>query len=119
MDFHLQKTESLLGRLVGEFLSQEAGPQSLVTVTRVSFNEKSKHATVYLSVLPETQEVAALAFVKRQSSNLREYVRARAKLRILPVFEFLIDIGEKNRQRLEEISAEDTANKEDLNKSSN
>ena len=105
MTFHQEKIESLLARLVGEFLSHEAGPVSLITVTRVTFNEKSKHATVFLSVLPEDKEAGALAFAKRQSSELREYVREKAKLRILPIFEFVIDIGEKNRQKMDDISA--------------
>ncbi len=105
--FHQEKVESLLARLVGEFLSQEAGPVSLITVTRIAFNEKSKHATVFLSVLPEDKEANALAFAKRKSSELREYVRGKASLRILPIFEFVIDIGEKNRQRVEDISVLD------------
>jgi ribosome-binding factor A len=106
MDFHKEKTESLLARLVGEFLSHEAGPVSLITVTRVAFNEKSKHATVFLSVLPEDKEAGALAFAKRQSSELREYVREKAKLRVLPIFEFVIDIGEKNRQKVDGLTVE-------------
>ncbi len=106
MSFHQEKIESLLQKLVSEFLAHEAGPVSLITVTRITFNEKSKHATVMLSVLPEDKEQAALAFAQRQSSELREYVRSRAKLRVLPIFEFVIDIGEKNRQKVDNIAIE-------------
>lgn len=109
LNHHQEKVESLLARLVGEFLSHEAGPQSLITVTRIAFNEKAKSATVFITVLPETQEQAALAFAKRQSSDLREYVREHSKMGILPIFDFVIDIGEKNRQRVEDIAAQDEA----------
>ncbi len=107
MDHHQEKVESLLTKLVGEFLSHEAGPMSLITVTRIAYNEKTKGATVFISVLPETQEKAALAFAKRKSSDLREYVKKFVNMRSLPVFEFIIDVGEKNRQRVDDISSQD------------
>jgi len=106
-DHRQEKVESLLTRVVGEFLSHEAGPMSLITVTRVAYNEKTKGATVFISVLPEDQEKPALAFVKRKSSELREYVKKLVNMRSLPVFEFIIDIGEKNRQRVDDIAAMD------------
>lgn len=114
-EFHQEKTESLLARLVGEFLAHEAGPSSLITVTHVAYNEKAKQAAVFMTVLPETKEAAALAFAKRQSSDLREYVREHAKLRVLPVFSFAIDFGEKNRQRVDEISSMDAPQNADQN----
>ena len=103
-----EKIESLLVRLVGEFLSHEAGTQSLITVTRIAFNDKTKKASVFLTVLPEAQEKTALAFAKRKSSDLREFVKSRIDMRSLPVFDFVIDIGEKNRQMVEDISAQDS-----------
>ncbi len=102
-----EKVESLLARYVGEFLSHEAGPMSLITVTRVTYNPKTKKAIVFLSVLPDSQEKTALAFAKRKSSDLREWIKEKVNMGSLPVFEFLIDIGEKNRQRVEDISAQD------------
>lgn len=108
---HQEKIESALQKVVGEFINHEAGPMSLITVTRVTFNEKSKHATVFISVLPEDQEEKALAFAKRQSSDLREHIRERLKLHVLPIFEFVIDIGEKNRQRVEDIATQDSLNR--------
>lgn len=108
---HQEKVESALQKVVGEFINNEAGPMSLITVTRVTFNEKSKQAMVFLSVLPEDQEEKALAFTKRKSSELREHVRETAKLSVLPIFEFVIDIGEKNRQRVEDIAAQDSLNR--------
>ncbi len=107
MSIRQEKIQSLLARHVGEFLSHEAGSMSLITVTRVIFNEKTKKADVFITVLPETQEKTALAFAKRKSSDLREYVKEKANMGVLPVFSFVIDIGEKNRQMVDAISAQD------------
>lgn len=104
---HQEKVESQIAKLAGEFLSQEAGPHSLITVTNVLFNEKTKRAMICITVMPESQENSALAFVKRKSSDFREYVRANSRIGILPVFDFVIDIGEKNRRFIEEVSAQD------------
>lgn len=109
-----EKMESLLTRLVGEFVSHEAGPVSLITVTRVSFNQKAKRATAFITVLPDSKEKPALDFLQRKSSELREYVRDHARVGILPVFDFQIDIGEKNRQRVDDISAADHPDHVDL-----
>lgn len=105
-----EKIEALLARKVGEFLSREAGNMSLMTVTRVAYNDKTKHATVFFTVFPESQEKTALAFVKRKSSDMREWIKEEVNMGSLPVFEFVIDIGEKNRQRVDDISAMDAAN---------
>lgn len=107
MSFRKERTESLLTKLVGEFLAHEAGPASLITVTHIAFNEKAKRATIFLTVLPESKEKAALEFTHRRSSDLREYVRAHARLGILPVFDFVIDAGEKNRQFVDGVAQED------------
>ncbi len=105
-DEHRQeKIESLLAQKVGEFLSMEAGNMSLITVTRVAYNDKTKHATVFITVLPDSQEKTALAFAKRKSSDMREWMKEKVLMGSLPVFEFVIDIGEKNRQRVDDISA--------------
>jgi ribosome-binding factor A len=107
MDHRQEKIESLLAQQVGLFLSQESGKMSLITVTRVEFNQRNKHALVYLSVLPENQEKTALEFAKRKSPELREWIEDKISIGSIPFFEFMIDIGEKNRQRVEEISAQD------------
>lgn len=107
MNHRQEKIESLLAKLTGEFLSHEAGPMSLITVTHVAYNEKTNHASVFITVLPENQEKTALAFAKRKSSDLRAFVGEHLKIRALPVFVFFIDIGEKNRQRIDDISVKE------------
>jgi ribosome-binding factor A len=105
---HQEKVEAALQKVVSEFLNHEAGPSSLITVTRIAFNEKAKKALVFLSVLPSDQEEKALAFAKRKSSELRSIVKEKTNMRVLPIFDFVIDIGEKNRQLVEDISAKES-----------
>ena len=45
-----------------------------------------------------------LAFAKRKRSEFREYLKKHSALQRLPTVDFEIDYGEKNRQRIDEIS---------------
>lgn len=89
--------------MAGEFLARESNRTSLITVTRADMSPDLKRGTIYISVLPESEEKKALEFAKRNLSEFREYVRSKSVLRYLPVFDFELDIGEKNRQRVSEI----------------
>ena len=86
------------------FLARESNRESLITVTRSELSSDYKHATIFLTVLPETQEEKALAFARRMRGEFREYLREKAKLRPVPAIEFQIDIGEKSRQRVDELT---------------
>lgn len=90
--------------IAAEFLAKEAGPQSLITVTRVMLSGDAKQASIFITVLPDTAEEAALAFAQRSRRDLADFFRTRIKGMFPPRFEFVIDRGEKNRQRLDELS---------------
>lgn len=97
--------------LSAEFLSREQGGQSLITVTRVDITERERKAIVYITVLPREKEASAVDFANRKSYELRMFFKERSRMRVLPRVEFRIDEGEKNRQRIDELSneAEDQA----------
>ena len=60
-----------------EFLAREANRNNLITVTRVDMRSDGKHATIYITVLPESAEAAALKFANRNRGELgRFYWRA-------------------------------------------
>ncbi len=99
----LQTKEELM-HLAGQFLAREAGPQSLITVTRAEISEDLKYITIFISVLPESEERKALEFCKRERSAFREYVRQKSALHFPPSIDFELDIGEKNRQRIDELT---------------
>ena len=102
-----EKTASLVHALVAEFLVRESGGQSLITVTDIEVSPDRRRARVYLSVLPETMETRAVEFANRQKREVKEYVRTHSRMRAVPSLEFVLDQGEKNRQRIDELLHED------------
>lgn len=104
--FRDEKVESALTRLAAEFIRREASPQSLITVTSVHYEDRGNRATVTFSVLPESEEQKALAFLSRKASDLQDYIKEHIRMRAIPFITFAIDKGEKNRQRIDELSRE-------------
>lgn len=98
-----EKAEAHLKRIAAEFLAMESNRTALITVTRTSVTRDLKHATVFITVLPEEREEQALKFARRRLSDFREYVKEKMRYRTLPFFAFEIDKGEKSRQKLDEI----------------
>ncbi len=87
-----------------EFLMRESNRQSLITVTGAALSENRKRAVIFITVLPESHETAALGLANRKARDFRSFLKERVKLGILPRVEFIIDRGEKNRQRIDELS---------------
>lgn len=106
MAFHKEKLVEAVRELAAEFLARENGGQSLVTVTRVDITERERRAIVYITVLPREKEGSALDFANRRAPDLRAFFKQRSRMRTLPFVEFRIDEGEKNRQRMDELSHE-------------
>ena len=98
------KIKELLRVLAAEFYSRESNRTSLITITNVVLRSRNSWATILFTVLPETQEAAAFDFMHRQLSEFREYVGEHARIMRVPFFEVAVDKGEKNRQRLDEVS---------------
>lgn len=94
--------------MAGDFFAREKPPESLVTVTRAELTEDFKNVTVFLSILPQTAENATLKFAKRARSDFRKYVKEHSFLSSIPTIDFEIDYGEKNRQRVDELTRKST-----------
>ena len=99
-----QKLKDIIREAAALFLQKESNYTSILTVTDVTLSERSNNATIYFTVLPEDKEKGALDFVKRKRAEFREYFKNHARMRALPFFDFEIDKGEKNRQRIDEIA---------------
>ena len=67
-------------------------------------SEDRKYATIFFTAFPETREGEALAMLSRETSAVRHYIDERARIGQLPFLRFEIDYGEKNRQRIEDLS---------------
>ncbi len=98
-------------RLAAEFIERESNHLSLITVTGVTVADKGTHATIFFTVLPIQKEKAALDFMKRMRGEFRDHVMKKSRIGRVPFFDFEIDGGEKNRQRIDELSNEADENK--------
>jgi ribosome-binding factor A len=98
-----QLTEAIAHH-AADFLVRESSHQSLITVTRAELSPDLKEATIFLSVLPESAERTALAFAKRERSAFRDYVKAKSAMQHIPTFDFELDLGEKNRRRIDDLT---------------
>src|SRR5579859_2854365 len=94
-----ERLREALRETAAEFLSREATRQSLITVTNTSLSEDGKRGQVFITVLPTEAEQSALDFANRHRTELGHYFKERVRGAALPYVEFLIDRGEKNRQR--------------------
>lgn len=98
-----QVSETIAHR-AADFFARESNRRSLVTVTRADISPDLKNVLIYLSVLPETEEESVLHFAKRNRTEFREYLKKSTVLKMLPTVDFEIDYGEKNRQRIDDLT---------------
>jgi len=86
-----------LRNVVQDFFQRESSGVAMITVTRTKISKDSKNATIFITVLPESKEIQAWSFAKRQLSDLRDYLKEKMRLRIIPHLEIEIDAVEKKR----------------------
>ncbi|MEN9852492.1 MAG: hypothetical protein RI996_435 [Candidatus Parcubacteria bacterium] len=97
------KVSSELKNIAADFFERESNGASLITVTRCEISPDLRYCTIFISVLPESKEEAAIHFAKRMRPDLRTYVKKRFKAKVLPFFELELDYGEKNRQHIDDL----------------
>lgn len=102
-EFRSEKIMNHVRELAATFIEKEAGPTSMITVTRVVMTPDNKKATIMISVLPRDKEQAAFGFIKRNLGDMRKFVAKGLKINPLPFLDVKIDDGEKNRQRIDEL----------------
>lgn len=99
-----EKLKDIIKQVSAEFLARESNRTSIITVTDVSLSDRGNRSTIFFTVLPEEKEKAALDFSKRKRAEFRDFFKEKVKMRSLPFFDFEIDKGEKNRQKIDEIA---------------
>lgn len=105
------RKESLVTRLVAEYIAREALNKSLVTVTRSTLSDDGNYATIFFSAFPEHFEQEVLQFLERKAGEVQAYVEKHARMGRVPFLKFAIDEGEKNRLKLETLSKEGNGDK--------
>ena len=98
-----QKMANLIKELGAEFLSRESNRASLITVTNCTISPDLKNATIFITVLPENKENAALGFAKRRRQEFRDHLKKTMQVKVIPFIDIEIDRGEKNRQKIDEL----------------
>ncbi|HEU0085434.1 MAG TPA: ribosome-binding factor A [Candidatus Paceibacterota bacterium] len=95
--------QSLVKEVTARFLGEEGNGTSLITVTNCLISEDMKRGTVFITVLPEDKENAAIGFAKRKRREIREVLKKSLNTKIVPFIDIEIDRGEKNRQKIDEL----------------
>ncbi|MBU4480489.1 ribosome-binding factor A [Patescibacteria group bacterium] len=103
MNLRQEKIKELLKGLAAQFLQFESNYTSLITVTDANASSDFKRATIFVTVYPESSEASALDFLKRKRKDFKKYAKTKVKMKTIPFFDFEIDKGEKNRQRIDEL----------------
>ncbi len=106
MSIRNEKIRAALQDVAGEFFAREAGRQTLITVTNAIVSDDAKQGTICITVFPDAAEENALSFANRNRGEFADFFRKRVRGAFPPRIEFVIDRGEKNRQRLDELSSD-------------
>ncbi len=97
-----------MAHLAADYFARESNRESLITVTRADVSPDLKNVIIFFSVLPETFEEKVLHFARRSRTDFREYIKDKARMKFLPNIDFQIDYGEKNRQRIDDLTRTET-----------
>ncbi len=105
MTMHSNQTkESLLLRFAAGYIARTANRNILITPTHATISKDRTQATVYVSVFPNTARDAAIAFLRRHQHDFFEYLKKESRFSHIPNVHFIFDVGEENRQHLDEIT---------------
>jgi ribosome-binding factor A len=98
------RAKSILTDAAASFIAVETNGLSLITVTNVNLTNHGKLADILVTVLPDKDASTAISFLKRKRGVFRDYLKAKTKLSRIPFVDFNLDLGEKNRQRIDELT---------------
>ena len=99
-----EKIANLIKETAASFLQKESNRTSLLTVTKVELSKDGKGATIFFTVLPDNKQKEALDFTKRLRPEFKDYFLDKVRIGRVPFFDFAIDLGEKHRQKIDDIS---------------
>ena len=103
-DIKNERAQKIIRQKASEFLERESSGTALITVTDIKLTDKGKKALIFFTVFPADKEPGVLDFVKRKRSEFRDFLKRESTLFQLPFVDFAIDLGEKNRQKIDSLS---------------
>lgn len=102
-----EQVSSRIREIVSEYVSRETNGRSIISITTVDMNPSGDHANVFITVIPESEEKAALDFLKRKRTEIRKTVMKKLPIARIPFLEILIDTGEKLSRRITQIEIDE------------
>jgi ribosome-binding factor A len=84
-----------------QFISREAGTNSLITVIRAESASHGDRVLIFVSVFPEAMTQSALTFLERKREDFSNHLKQHARIRPLPRVEFLLDNKEETGAPIE------------------
>ena len=96
-----ERVKSVLNEYVAQFIREEANTNPLITVTNIAITPNFRGATIFFTTIPDGKENDALIFLTRKATELREYLKKRARLKSIPHIDFQVDYGERHRQHID------------------
>ena len=99
---HKQRTLELQ-EAAATFVGSISNRTSLITITRSVLAPHEDRVTFYVSVFPEDAEGPAIGFLMRKRTECKEYLKNTIRNGKIPHVEFVLDEGEKKRQRVDEL----------------
>lgn len=106
MSEHKIRVGELIKETVATYVQQESNANPLITVTNVDISPDLRQAIIFVTTIPDDQEKEALIFLKRNGTNLRNYLKRHTRLKYVPFLDFMIDAGERHRQHMDELVRE-------------
>ncbi len=97
---------SLIRELAATYIQQEANTDPMITITNATTSPDYRKVTIFFTTMPEGREADAEIFLKRNASDLRNYIKKKSDLKIIPHIDFMLDAGERHRQYTDEIFKE-------------
>ncbi len=103
MNIRKERIKEEIMHLASRFLLEVSNRSSFLTVTKVEMSNDKKNAMIFFTVFPDSEERNALQFAKRKRSDFKKFIREKSKIIRIPHIDFSIDVGEKNRQKIDSI----------------
>lgn len=97
------RAASLLKDVASSFIRFEINPAPMVTVMRVEVANDLRSAKVFISVFPEEKEKEILTALKKKKRELKNFMKDKIKMRILPSVTFEADKSWRMEKRINEL----------------
>lgn len=102
-NFKDERMASLITELASKYFNIESNKDALITIIKTEMENRGKIAKVFFTVLPDEKQESVLEFMNRKSRDFRRYLTETRAFGFAPNIKFLLDQGERNRQRIDEL----------------